>query len=79
LAKAVSLTAVVGKVDVQKEGELASRYGISGIPALLVFSHGQVVKQFTGLTSAGDLQEALDAAGGLQPKMRSLFREEAPL
>jgi len=65
LAKALSLTAVVGKVDVQREGGLAARYGISGIPALLVFSQGRVVKQFTGLTSADALKQALADAAAL--------------
>jgi len=62
LAKQVSATALVGKVDVGKEGALAARYGISGIPALLVFKRGKVVKQFTGLTAASDLKRALDDA-----------------
>lgn len=60
LAKQVSATAVVGKVNVELEGDLAARYGISGIPALLVFKRGQVVKQFSGLTSAAELKRALD-------------------
>ena len=62
LAKQVSGTALVGKVDVDQEGALAGRYGINGIPALLVFSRGKVVKQFSGLTMAGDLKQALDQA-----------------
>ena len=46
-----------------KEGELASRYNISGIPALLIFKKGQVVKSFTGLTSGSTLKKALEEAG----------------
>jgi thioredoxin 1 len=41
-------TAKVYKVDVDEEGELASRYGVMSIPALLVFKNGQVVDQMVG-------------------------------
>jgi thioredoxin 1 len=67
LSKAVSGTALVGKVDVDKEGELAGRYGISGIPALLIFSKGQVVRSFVGLTSEDTLRQALFDAGAARP------------
>ncbi len=64
VAKALSATAVVGKVDVQSESALASRFGINAIPALMVFKGGQVVTRFTGYTGRGDLERALrDAAG----------------
>ncbi len=62
LAKQVSATAVVGKLDVTHEGQLASDYGISGIPALLIFRHGKVVKRFVGVTSGATLKAALDEA-----------------
>jgi thioredoxin 1 len=62
LAKQVSGTAVVGKLDVTHEGQLASDYGISGIPALLIFRHGKVVKRFVGVTSGSTLKAALDEA-----------------
>jgi len=65
LSKAVSGMALVGKVDVDKESELAGRYGISGIPALLVFKNGRMVNSFTGLTPGDTLRKALeDAAAG---------------
>lgn len=63
LAKQVSGTAVVGKLDVETEGQLASDYSISGIPALLVFHKGKVVKRFVGVTSAEKLKAALEEAG----------------
>ncbi|MFI5355178.1 MAG: thioredoxin [Desulfobaccales bacterium] len=62
LAKQVSATAIVGKLDVDKNQDVAARYGISGIPALLIFRHGQVVRSFTGLTSGETLRQALEAA-----------------
>ena len=62
LAKQVSGTAVVGKLDVEKDGQLASDYSISGIPALLIFHKGKVVKRFVGVTPADTLKRALEEA-----------------
>jgi thioredoxin 1 len=62
LAKELSATALVGKVDVDKEPALAQRYGIHGIPALMVFKDGKVVKSFTGLTLGSTLKKALAEA-----------------
>lgn len=62
LAKQVSSTAVVGKLDVQAEGQLASDYGIAGIPSLLIFHRGKVVKRFVGVTPAATLKKALEEA-----------------
>lgn len=38
----------VGKVNIDEELELASRFGISSIPTLVVMKNGQVVRQATG-------------------------------
>lgn len=40
--------ASVYKCDVDSEGEIASRYGISSIPALIVFKGGKIVDQMVG-------------------------------
>ena len=50
----------VGKVDVDANGELAQRYGISSIPTTLVFVNGQVVEKFVGLVSKDALAQAID-------------------
>lgn len=39
---------VVGKVDVDEEGELANRFGIASIPTLVVFKDGQEINRATG-------------------------------
>lgn len=39
----------VGKVNVDEEGELAQRYGIMSIPALLVFRDGKLAAQSVGV------------------------------
>lgn len=38
----------VGKINVDEEPGLASRFGVMSIPTLLVFEKGQVVKQSVG-------------------------------
>jgi len=48
LANEMQGTAKVGKLDVDNNPDVAARYGIRGIPALLVFKEGQVVDQFLG-------------------------------
>lgn len=40
--------AKVYKLDVDKDGELATRYGVMSIPALLMFKEGKVVDQLVG-------------------------------
>ena len=39
---------VVGKVNVDQEQVLASKYGIQSIPAFFIFKNGQVTDQFVG-------------------------------
>lgn len=43
--------AVVGKVNVDENQSIASRYNIRGIPTLLLFRDGQVQEQVVGATS----------------------------
>ena len=48
VADQLSGKAKIVKVDVEAEQELAAKYGIQSIPALLVFKGGQVVDQMAG-------------------------------
>lgn len=50
---------VVGKVNVDDEGDIAQQFGISSIPTLLVFKNGELVKKFVGLQTKDTLLEAL--------------------
>jgi thioredoxin 1 len=49
----------VGKVDVDRNSDTASRYGIRSIPTLLVFKNGQIVDQFIGAMPKAKLVEKL--------------------
>jgi len=51
----------VGKLDVDGNGATAERYGISGIPALLVFRDGRVVDQRIGAVPKSELVRLLEA------------------
>ena len=50
----------VGKINVDKESELAIRYRIDAIPALLIFKNGQVVETRKGLRPKSELCTLLD-------------------
>lgn len=45
----------VGKVDVDSNINTASRYGVRGIPTLLLFKDGKVVDQRVGAVGKGEL------------------------
>ncbi|MFW2478248.1 MAG: thioredoxin [Sediminibacterium sp.] len=40
--------AVIGKVDVDDEPQLSSKYGITSIPAILYFKNGELMKKQVG-------------------------------
>jgi len=52
--------ATVGKVDVDQNPALASRFSIASIPALLFFKNGKVVDQVQGAVPKGELIKRLD-------------------
>jgi len=52
----------VGKCDVDAEGELAMKYRIMSIPAILIFKGGEVVKQSIGAVSQADLEKIIEEA-----------------
>ena len=51
----------VGKLNVDDNGDVATRYGIRGIPTLLLFKGGRVVEQRVGAVGKTDVQKMLDA------------------
>lgn len=54
--------AVVAKANLDggRNGKLARRYGIRGIPAVLFFHKGEVVEEIVGLRGEGDYAGVLD-------------------
>ena len=51
----------VGKVNVDEEPDLAAKYGISGIPAILLFKNGQVAATSVGFKPKPELEAFVTA------------------
>lgn len=54
----------VGKVDTDKNTKISVDYRITAIPTVIIFHGGEVKKKFVGLTSKGDLRNALNELVG---------------
>ncbi len=50
----------VGKMDVDKNVATPQRYGVRGIPTLLIFKGGKVQEQIVGYVPKETIQRALD-------------------
>ena len=50
----------IGKVNIDEQQELATKYGIRAIPTLLLMNKGEVVEQMVGAKSKRDLKASLD-------------------
>lgn len=53
--------AVIGKVDVDNNPEIAQKYGIRNIPTILFIKNGEVVDKQVGASPKAALTEKLDA------------------
>lgn len=53
--------AVVGKLDVDGNRDIAIKYGITSIPTLLLFKNGEVVERMQGVQSKAVLQKVIDS------------------
>ena len=51
----------VGKVNVDEEPELAARFGIMSIPAVLLFKNGEVIANSVGYISKEDMNAFVSA------------------
>ncbi len=51
----------VGKVNVDEAPELAAQYGITSIPAVLLFKEGQVIGSSVGFTPKPELEAFVGA------------------
>ncbi len=61
LAAELEGKAIIGKVDVDQNAELAVRYHVNAIPAVFIFKGGKLVHQM-GMSSKADLKAKLEAA-----------------
>ncbi len=54
----------VGKLNVDENKETPQKYGIQGIPTVILFKDGEVAKQLVGFQSQENLQKAIDTFVG---------------
>jgi len=54
----------VGKMDIDSNPSTPQRYGVRGIPTLLVFKNGQVQEQIVGLVKFDVIEKALNKQVG---------------
>jgi len=50
----------VAKLDVDSNKQVASKYGVRGIPTLMLFKDGQIVDQIVGAVPKSRIKELLD-------------------
>ena len=60
LAKEYKGRAKVGKVNVDENQDIAEKYGVRGIPTLILFSKGAVAEQLVGAQPRDKLAEIID-------------------
>ena len=60
VATAYNGKVIVGKMDVDNSPVTPQRYGVSGIPTLLIFKDGQVKDQIVGYVSRETIEKALN-------------------
>lgn len=61
LAKDYDGKAVIGKLDVDQNPEVAMKYNIRSIPTILVLKNGEVVDQHVGTTTKKNLADKIEA------------------
>src|SRR5690348_17654861 len=65
----------IRKVNLDKDRQLAQRFGISGVPCFVLLVNGQEVKRLTGAQSQQELQ-AMMATAGLKPGKGAVARAQ---
>lgn len=51
---------LVGKLNVDDNPETATKYGIRGIPTLLLFKNGEVAQQMVGVKSKAEIKKLIE-------------------
>ncbi len=52
----------IGKVNVDDNPEVSTKYGINAIPTLLLFKGGEIIERFQGIPPRAKLEAALNSA-----------------
>ncbi|MBI3312855.1 MAG: thioredoxin [Candidatus Omnitrophica bacterium] len=64
IAEANQGKVVVGKLNVDDNPTVPQKYGIQGIPTLIIFKNGQPVNQIVGYQSQENIQKAINESLG---------------
>ncbi len=59
IAESFDGKAVIAKMNVDEEGEAATKFGVSSIPTLIIMKDGKEMKRFVGLRQENELSDAL--------------------
>lgn len=59
IAKEKEDTIKVGKINVDENQELAMKYGVMSIPAILIIKNGKVEKTFVGVRDKSEILNAI--------------------
>lgn len=54
--------AIIAKVNIDNEADLAARFNVSSIPTLLLVKNGEEAQRFVGITPKANLADAITAA-----------------
>jgi thioredoxin 1 len=57
VAKEVHGKATIGKVDIDTEQKVASRFQITSVPTMVLFKNGEEVNRIVGLRPANDIRD----------------------
>ena len=60
LAPSYQGRAIIAKVNVDDNPQIAQRYGITSIPTLMMFKDGKLVDRLVGAMPKGELQKFID-------------------
>ena len=60
LAEEIGEKAIIAKLDVDENQDIAGEYGVMSIPTLLIFKDGEVVDQLVGVHQKQDLIAAIE-------------------
>ena len=52
--------AVIGKLDIETDGDMADKYGVRSIPTLIFFKDGEIVDKTSGVVSKIQLEDMIN-------------------
>ena len=61
LSNEMSSKLTIGKINIDSELQTGTKYGVRGIPFLLLFHNGEVIDQKVGAANKGSIKEWLES------------------